>query len=66
MNDYAIMVKNYGEDILNDECNPFEHLRVHHDKTEIEMYFKPVNHKEREELLLYDILLILLCLGTLR
>ncbi|MFA9559936.1 hypothetical protein ACERII_21730 [Evansella sp. AB-rgal1] len=58
MSQYKQEVLNYGEDVRDLDCSPYEQLRMLHDRTEIQKKIGKLDNYEISLLHMYDLMLL--------
>jgi hypothetical protein len=58
MSQYKQVILNYGEDVNDFDCSPFEHLRMLHDRTHIKSIEFDLDYNEKIQLYIFDLNLI--------
>jgi len=58
MSVYNQDILNYGDDVKDLDCSPYEHLRMLHDRTEIEKNIHLLDRNEKNMLIMYDAMLL--------
>lgn len=58
MSQFKQNILNYGEDVQDLDCSPYEHLRMLHDRTELENNVNELDTIEKQLLIMYDLMLL--------
>ena len=58
MSDYRQEIENYGQDVDDFEGNPFESVRMLHDRSELHRVYEDLTFQDKIELAKYDLQLI--------
>lgn len=58
MSEYKQTIENYGQDVSDFDCSPFESIRMFHERSELQKVFDQLTFQEKVQLAQYDLVLI--------